>query len=104
MRRSVLAVFLVALIGAFTGAENRTTSTGADISSMASSTSTTSTAVPTTTTSAAVTTTTDPGPETTRAGYVPSAVGDVQSLAPDGRVMVVADGEQICVQALRSES
>jgi Tol biopolymer transport system component len=47
-----------------------------------------------------VTTTTDPALGETRAGYVRGALGDVQTIAPGGQVMVVADGEQICVQEL----
>jgi hypothetical protein len=89
---------LAALIGACTGGDDGT-APAADVSSTPSPTSTT-TSVVTTTTSAATTTTTAPGSASTPAGYVLRALGEVQAVDPGGRVMVVADGEQICVQKL----
>ncbi len=100
VKLAALACCLAALIGACTGTGDSATTTVGDVLSATSSTTTTTTTVPTTTTSTTVATKTDPGLGTGRAGYVLRALGDVQSVAPDGRVMVVADGEQICVQKL----
>lgn len=100
MKRWAVAVSMALVIGACTdAASDGAATTIAESSSPPSSTSTTATTWPATTTTAE-TSRTDPGLGIAKAGYVLRALGDVQSVAPDGRVMVVAGGEQLCIQKL----
>lgn len=100
MKRWVLAVSVVLVVAACTdsdGGESTTTVVAAPAATSPANTTTTTTVAPTSTTAAS---STDPGLAIGQATYVLRAVGDVQSVAPNGSVMVVADGDQVCVQRL----
>jgi len=100
MKRWVLAVSVVLVVAACTGSEaveSTTKVVTAPAATLPASPTTTTTVAPTSTTAAS---STDPGLAIGQASYVLRAVGDVQSVAPNGSVMVVADGEQVCVQRL----